>query len=81
MDKEWTSVVPLDKELRAYLRWRWLVNGWVWDPLTGKKRKANDDETEQAKNGGVIVETDEGDKVTIAEKETEVSEDKITGDV
>jgi hypothetical protein len=33
-------VVPLDKELRACLRWMWLREGWEWDPLTGKKHKA-----------------------------------------
>ncbi|TKY88303.1 hypothetical protein EX895_002655 [Sporisorium graminicola] len=32
---EWKSVMPLDKELRAYLIWRWAKEGKVWDPLRG----------------------------------------------
>lgn len=32
---EWKSVMPLDKELRAYLIWRWAQEGHVWDPLRG----------------------------------------------
>ncbi|SJX65146.1 uncharacterized protein SRS1_15953 [Sporisorium reilianum f. sp. reilianum] len=32
---EWKSVMPLDKELRAYLIWRWAKEGQVWDPLRG----------------------------------------------
>ena len=62
-EPEWKRVIPLDKELRAYLRWRWLKEGWVWDPLTGHRRKAEDQEMEEAERGGVIVEGDEGDKI------------------
>jgi methyl-CpG-binding domain protein 4 len=39
-EPEWKRVVPLDKELRACLRWMWLREGWEWDPLTGNKHKA-----------------------------------------
>jgi len=39
-EPEWKRVVPLDKELRAFLRWMWLREGWEWDPLTGNKKKA-----------------------------------------
>jgi methyl-CpG-binding domain protein 4 len=39
-EPEWKRVVPLDKELRACLRWMWLREGWEWDPLTGEKHKA-----------------------------------------
>lgn len=35
--EEWRRVVPGDKELRAYLRWRWAGEGWDWDPLTGRR--------------------------------------------
>ena len=35
--QEWTSVLPKDKELRAYIKWRWLRLGYLWDPLTGHK--------------------------------------------
>ncbi|KAI4600170.1 hypothetical protein KJ359_001272 [Pestalotiopsis sp. 9143b] len=34
---EWMRVMPSDKELRAYLRWMWMKEGWDWDPKTGDK--------------------------------------------
>jgi len=34
---EWMRVLPEDKELRAYLRWMWLKEGFEWDPFTGDK--------------------------------------------
>ncbi|KAI1872425.1 hypothetical protein JX265_005305 [Neoarthrinium moseri] len=34
---EWMRVLPLDKELRAYLRWMWMREGWDWDPHTGDR--------------------------------------------
>ncbi|KAF5024375.1 hypothetical protein F66182_3562 [Fusarium sp. NRRL 66182] len=40
-EPEWKRVVPRDKELRAYLGWMWLKEGWVWDPETGSKVKAS----------------------------------------
>ncbi|KAF4436565.1 hypothetical protein F53441_13203 [Fusarium austroafricanum] len=45
-EPEWKRVVPLDKELRAYLRWMWLKEGWIWDPETGNKVKASDERME-----------------------------------
>lgn len=66
MRKEWTKVLPLDKELRAYLRWRWLRNGIVWNTLTGEKRPAGEEETKTARKGGVIYEG-ESTGVIIAE--------------
>lgn len=36
-EPEWKRVLPADKELRAYLRWRWEKEGWVWDELTGNR--------------------------------------------
>ncbi|KAL6716151.1 hypothetical protein ACLMJK_005717 [Lecanora helva] len=71
MQKEWTRVLPMDKELRAYLRWRWLRNGWVWDPVTGERRKATGEEIRVAEAGGVIVEGEEGDEVVAAEEKRE----------
>ena len=59
MKKEWTRVLPLDKELRAYLRWRWLRLGWQWDPLTGNRKEVSLEVMKQAKNGGVIYEGDQ----------------------
>ncbi|RGP68690.1 hypothetical protein FSPOR_5160 [Fusarium sporotrichioides] len=40
-EPEWKRVVPLDKELRAFLRWKWLTEGWIWNPETGDKVKAS----------------------------------------
>lgn len=34
---EWMRVRPDDKELRAYLRWMWMREGWEWDPITGER--------------------------------------------
>ena len=57
---EWTRVLPLDKELRAYLRWRWLRLGWMWDPITGEKERAGEEKLREAGEGGVMVEGDNG---------------------
>lgn len=29
LGEEWMRVVPKDKELRAYLKWRWAQEGWA----------------------------------------------------
>ena len=58
IEKEWARVLPLDKELRAYLRWRWLRNGWVWDPVTGERKRADGDAMTKADKGGVMYEGD-----------------------
>ena len=59
-DGEWARVVPGDKELRAYLRWRWLKLGWVWNPITGERTKASEDVLRAAREGGVMVEGENG---------------------
>lgn len=40
-EQEWKRVRPQDKELRAFLKWMWLKEGWVWDPQTGTKERAS----------------------------------------
>jgi len=55
---EWQRVVPLDKELRACLRWMWLKEGYVWDPETGKRRDA----TWQELDAGLIGEMEIADE-------------------
>lgn len=40
---EWMRVMPTDKELRAYLRWMWMREGWEWDPTTGEKTVLRDE--------------------------------------
>lgn len=52
---EWQRVLPLDKELRACLRWMWLREGWVWDCETGEKRLATEEEREDAKKGEMVI--------------------------
>jgi hypothetical protein len=55
---EWMRVMPDDKELRAYLRWMWMGEGWEWDPLTGEKKPLRE-EMQRAVNEG-RVEYDDG---------------------
>ena len=68
IEKEWARVLPLDKELRAYLRWRWLRNGWEWDPVTGERKRADVDAIAKADKGGVMYEGD-GTKSLIGRQE------------
>ena len=63
IEKEWARVLPLDKELRAYLRWRWLRNGWEWDPGTGERKRADVDAMAKADCGGVMYEGDSTNSV------------------
>ncbi|MCJ1295851.1 hypothetical protein MMC34_007415 [Xylographa carneopallida] len=58
MQQEWTRVLPLDKELRAYLRWRWLRLGWTWDPVTGERTKLDKEACKEVENGGISIEGD-----------------------
>jgi hypothetical protein len=55
---EWQRVLPLDKELRACLRWMWLREGWVWDCESGAKRAA----TEEERRAGEMGEMSFGDE-------------------
>jgi hypothetical protein len=50
---EWMRVLPEDKELRAYLRWMWLKEGFEWDPLTGEKDVASPELMRAAMEGRV----------------------------
>ncbi|KAE8367895.1 hypothetical protein BDV27DRAFT_142413 [Aspergillus caelatus] len=53
---EWKSVLPHDKELRAYLTWMWLKEGWVWDRQTGHRTRASEKMMRAARRGGVALE-------------------------
>ncbi|KAL8832846.1 MAG: hypothetical protein Q9191_000030 [Dirinaria sp. TL-2023a] len=75
MKGEWTRVLPLDKELRAYLRWRWLRLGWQWDPLTGERSRASEQVMREAEGGGVIVEGEGGGRVATMSEEPKSGED------
>lgn len=54
-EPEWKRVLPLDKELRATLRWMWLREGWIWDHETGERRRASEEEMERARLGEMEV--------------------------
>ncbi|KAI9789349.1 MAG: hypothetical protein M1816_006238 [Peltula sp. TS41687] len=41
VEPEWKRVVPADKDLRAYLIWKWRCEGWIWNPLTGARARVN----------------------------------------
>jgi endonuclease III len=55
---EWKTVLPQDKELRAYLTWMWLKEGCVWDRQTGARTQASDKTMQAARRGGVAHEKD-----------------------
>lgn len=57
---EWMRVVPQDKELRAYLRWMWMREGWQWDPLTGERRVLSE-EMRAAVEEGRVAYNDDGE--------------------
>ncbi|KAL4938718.1 hypothetical protein BDV06DRAFT_231568 [Aspergillus oleicola] len=48
---EWKSVLPMDKELRAYLTWMWLKEGWVWERETGNRTRASEKVMRAARRG------------------------------
>ncbi|KAF3035247.1 hypothetical protein E8E12_007148 [Didymella heteroderae] len=48
-EPEWRRVLPLDKDLRPYLKWRWAQDGWEWNEFTGKRRRLTSEETEKIK--------------------------------
>ncbi|KAK1815223.1 hypothetical protein LTR12_010389 [Friedmanniomyces endolithicus] len=50
-EPEWMRVLPSDKELRVTVKWMWLREGWIWDPETGEKRRATEEEMEKGKRG------------------------------
>ncbi|KAM0203765.1 hypothetical protein ACHAPA_006299 [Fusarium lateritium] len=50
---EWMRVRPDDKELRAYLRWMWMKEGWEWDPSTGERTVLRKTMRDAVNEGGV----------------------------
>ncbi|CAJ2513406.1 Uu.00g015250.m01.CDS01 [Anthostomella pinea] len=57
---EWMRVLPQDKELRAYLRWMYMLEGWQWDPRTGEKEVLSD-QLRRAVQEGRVAWDDSGD--------------------
>ncbi|RFU31243.1 hypothetical protein B7463_g5108, partial [Scytalidium lignicola] len=73
---EWMRVLPEDKELRAYLRWMWLKEGFEWDPFTGEKEVASKELMQAAVEGNVAWD-DQGGMRMIAPEEREVKSDLL----
>jgi len=56
-EPEWQRVIPLDKELRAFLRWMWLKKyGLSWSSITGRTTPASKEMLEKIERGGCVVE-------------------------
>ncbi|RKF65200.1 putative pre-mrna splicing factor protein [Erysiphe neolycopersici] len=51
---EWMRVVPQDKELRAFLQWMWLKEGFLWNPQTGDKEVAGTELMIDAMEGRIL---------------------------
>lgn len=64
-EPEWKRVVPLDKELRAYLTWMWLKEGWIWNKETGERTKAPEELLDMARGGGILQEEREKEVLVI----------------
>lgn len=61
-EPEWKRVNPKDKELRAFIRWKWLQDGWLWNSNTSTKSRASKGLLEKAR-AGTLEWDDEGDPV------------------
>ncbi|TEY40435.1 hypothetical protein BOTCAL_0431g00030 [Botryotinia calthae] len=76
---EWMRVLPEDKELRAFLRWMWLKEGFEWDPVTGEKEVAGREVMRAALEGRIA--WDEGGGMRILDREEEEEEMGVEGNV
>ena len=77
-EPEWKRVLPLDKELRAWMTWMWLKEGWVWNKETGENERAGEELMNMARGGGVVVEEREKETLTVQGMEEEtVLKDKV----
>ena len=64
-EPEWKRVQPLDKELRAWMTWMWLKEGWVWNKETGERTRASEELMLMARGGGVVTEVKGEEKLGI----------------
>jgi hypothetical protein len=60
---EWMRVIPEDKELRAFLRWMWLKEGFEWDPYTGEKVVASPELMTAAMEGRIVWDDEGGMRI------------------
>ncbi|KPM38961.1 hypothetical protein AK830_g7604 [Neonectria ditissima] len=78
---EWMRVMPADKELRAYLRWMWMREGWEWSPFTAERTVLRE-EMMRAVNEGRVEYDETGDLRIVdasGEDSTEWTEDAVPG--
>ena len=81
-EPEWKRVLPLDKELRAWMTWMWLKEGWLWNKETGERTKADEELMRLARGGGIVVEEREKASLTVqAIHQEAVQEVKVRGKV
>lgn len=64
-EPEWKRVLPSDKELRAWMTWMWLKEGWVWNYRTGECVRASDELLSKATGGGVLREELQKDELVV----------------
>ncbi|TQS39390.1 hypothetical protein Golomagni_00085 [Golovinomyces magnicellulatus] len=57
---EWMRVLPQDKELRAFLQWMWLKEGFEWNPLTGETDVASTELITAALEGRLVWDEENG---------------------
>lgn len=57
---EWKSVLPQDKELRAFLSWMWLKEGWMWDCETGERIPSLNQVLHFAERGNIVLQKLDG---------------------
>lgn len=61
-EPEWKRVLPLDKDLKPYLKWRWAQDGWDWNDLTGKRKKLKPEDVDAVKEETIKKEDVDGHK-------------------
>ncbi|RKF53838.1 hypothetical protein GcM3_215008 [Golovinomyces cichoracearum] len=57
---EWMRVLPQDKELRAFIKWMWLKEGFEWNPLTGETDVASTELIIAALEGRLVWDEENG---------------------
>ena len=78
-EPEWKRVLPTDKELRAYLTWMWLKEGWTWNKETGQRTKADGALLQKALGGGVVLERPGLDHLQISTTNNNTDETRPAG--
>lgn len=81
-EPEWKRVLPADKELRAWMTWMWMKEGYVWNKETGVRTKASDELMELARGrGNVVLESDASTLVVKSLDEDKPAPQKVSESV